>query len=375
MIQPNKPIIDVRSAGQDYSPSPAPTPTPTPKSDEGNTPAPAANPTPGATTTTTTTTTSRGNIQTEVPAEYKASSYAELIPELQKHMQTFKPLSEEELKKLRKRQKIEGIISGVSDAAQALSNLWFTTQYAPNMYDAKNGMSAKAKERFDKEKAERDADAERYFNYAMQIGKMRDADRQVGLETWKTEQTLARTDRAFDADRADRADDVAFRNKDFDERVRQWQAGFDRDQKWHEEEAERWERQFQESIRQFNVQTSLEKQKIGIQAQQLAQQIKQGQMTFNLGGSENVTLSMDKLNAQTISRIFSTLPASVRANIKGDPIMGKDQLGAPKVIGYKDPSTETMLIAIGTYVDNSPNTQKAIREVAGVKQPNKGTGY
>lgn len=360
MVQPNKPIIDVRTSvtGDTPAMTPGGTDAPAPAPAASSDPAPASR---GSSSTVKTSTTSTVPIATEIPPEYKASSYAELIPELQKHMQAFKPLSEEELKKLRKKQKIEGIISGISDAAQAVSNLWFTTQYAPNMYDAKEGMSAKAKARFDKEKAERDADAERYFNYAMQIGKMKDADRQAGLEAWKTEQTLARTDRAFDADRADRADDVAFRNKDFDERVRQWQAGFDRDQRWHEEEAARWERQFKESIRQFNVQSSLERQRIGLEAQRLAQSIKQGQMTFNLGGNENVTLSMDRLNAQTVSRIFHTLTTEQQETVQGEPIFVN---GLPTG-KYKPPTTEAMLVAIGHFAPSSSDCQKAIRGVAG----------
>ena len=72
------------------------------------------------------------------------------------------------------------------------------------------GMSAKAKERFDKEKAQREADADKYLQYALTIGRMKDADKQRGLQAWQTEQALARQDRAFDAGRKDRAADVAF---------------------------------------------------------------------------------------------------------------------------------------------------------------------
>lgn len=252
-----------------------------------------------------------------------------------------------------------------------MSNLWFTSQYAPNMYNPKEGMSAKAKERFDKEKAQREADADKYLQYALTIGKMKDADKERGLQAWKTEQTLARQDRAYDAGRQDRADDVAFRNKDYDERVRQWQANFDRQGEWHEEEAQRWERQFKESIRQFNVSSSLERQRINISAQKLAHSIKQGQMTFNLGsGNGNVTLSIDKLNAQTVSRIFSTLPQNVRAQVQGDPIV---QNGF--VVGYKPPTTEAMLIAIGANVESSPATQNAIKQVAGLETGKKPAGY
>lgn len=376
MIDPNKPIIDVRSTvipptdpedptkpvnGSTAAPAPAPKPapaaTPAPAADGGNPPA-------SSTTVKTTTVTP---ISSTIPEEFKVSSYADLIPELEKRMAEYKPLTEEELKKLRRRQKAEGIISGISDAVQSIANLAYTSQYAPNMYNPKEGMSAKAKERFDKEKAQREADADKYLNYALTIGKLKDADKERGLQAWQTEQTLARQDRAHDEGRQDRADDVAFRNKDYDERVRQWQANFDRQGEWHEEEGKRWERQ-------FNVSTSLEKQRIGLEAQRLAQQVKQGQMTFNLGNG-NVTLSLDKLNAQTVSRIYHTLPADVRAKVQGDPIMGKDILGNTTVIGYKEPSTESMLIAIGANVEGSPATQNAIRQVAGLETGDKPKAY
>ncbi len=373
MIDPNKPIIDARTTvvgDQPPAAAPAGSGGSTPPTQPAATPAPIT-PAGSSSSSTTVKTTSTVPIATSIPEQYTASSYAELIPQLEKRMAEYKPLSEEELKKLRRRQKIEGIISGISDAAQAVSNLWFTSQYAPNMYNPKEGMSAKAKERFDKEKAQREADADKYLQYALTIGKMKDADKERGLQAWKTEQTLARQDRAYDAGRQDRADDVAFRNKDYDERVRQWQANFDRQDKWHEEEGQRWERQFKESVRQFNVQSSLERKRINISAQQLAHSMKQGQMTFNLGsGNGNVTLTMDKLNAQTVSRIFHTLPQAARDQVKGDPIV---QNGF--VVGYKPPTTEAMLIAIGANVEGSPATQNAIKQVAGLETGKKPAGY
>ena len=382
MTDPNRPIIDTRTTVVGTQ-----QPTAAPAGSGGSTPPaqPAPAPiSPAGSSSTTVKTTSTVPISTTIPEQYTASSYAELIPQLEKRMAEYKPLSEEELKKLRRRQKIEGIISGISDAAQSVANLIYTTKYAPNMYNPKEGMSAKAKERFDKEKAQREADADKYLQYALTIGKMKDADKERGLQAWKTEQTLARQDRAYDAGRQDRADDVAFRNKDYDERVRQWQANFDRQGEWHEEEAQRWERQFKESIRQFNVTSSLERQRINISAQQLAQSMKQGQMTFNLGsGNGNVTLSIDKLNAQTVSRIYSTLPDSAIYNtkedgsidyknpkVKGDPIV---QNGF--VVGYKPPTTEAMLIAIGANVESSPATQNAIKQVAGLETSKKPAGY
>lgn len=172
MIETNKPIIDLRSTVVGTQP-----PAAAPAGSGGSTPPaqPAPAPiTPAGSSSTTVKTTSTVPISTTIPEQYTASSYAELIPQLEKRMAEYKPLSEEELKKLRRRQKAEGIISGISDAAQAVSNLIFTHHYAPNMYNPKEGMSAKAKERFEKEKAQREADADKYFQYALTIGKMKD---------------------------------------------------------------------------------------------------------------------------------------------------------------------------------------------------------
>lgn len=364
MVDSNKPIIAPRTTVVSNEQPAAPAGS---APAGGGTPPPAGGSSSSVTSTKVTTSTP---ISTTIPAEYSASSYEELIPQLEKRMAEFKPLSEEELKKLRRKQKIEGIISGVSDAAQSVANLIFTHHYAPNMYNPKEGMSAKAKERFDKEKAQRDADADKYLQYALTIGKMKDADKQRGLQAWQTEQTLARQDRAFDAGRQDRADDVAFRNKDYDERVRQWQANFDRQGEWHEEEGQRWERQFKESVRQFNVSAN-ERARINMESQRLAHSLKEGQMTFNLGsGNGNVTLTLDKLNAQTVSRIYHTLSPEVRDKVQGDPIVRNGF-----VVGYKPPTTEAMLIAIGANVESSPATQNAIKQVAGLEVGNKPAGY
>lgn len=365
MVDSNKPIIAPRTTVVSNEQPAAPAGS---APAGGGTPPPAGGSSSSVTSTKVTTSTP---ISTTIPAEYSASSYEELIPQLEKRMAEFKPLSEEELKKLRRKQKIEGIISGVSDAAQSVANLIFTHHYAPNMYNPKEGMSAKAKERFDKEKAQRDADADKYLQYALTIGKMKDADKQRGLQAWQTEQTLARQDRAFDAGRQDRADDVAFRNKDYDERVRQWQANFDRQGEWHEKEGQRWERQFKESVRQFNVSAANERARINMESQRLAHSLKEGQMTFNLGsGNGNVTLTLDKLNAQTVSRIYHTLSPEVRDKLQGDPIV-RDGF----VVGYKQPTTEAMLIAIGANVESSLATQSAIKQVAGLEVGNKPAGY
>lgn len=191
MVDPNKPIIDPRTSvvgGQ--------TPAAVTPGNRSSTPPAADTPTEtgGASTSSSSSAGSSGSvpISTTIPAEYTASSYDELIPQLEKRMAEYRPLSEDELKKLRRRQKAEGIISGISDAVQSVANLIFTHRYAPNMYNGKGSMSAKAKERFEKEKVQREADADKFLHYALTIGRLNDADKQRGLQAWQMERTLAR---------------------------------------------------------------------------------------------------------------------------------------------------------------------------------------
>lgn len=113
---------------------------------------------------------------------YTASSYDELIPELERRRDEYRPMSAEALQKLRRRQRAEGIISGISDAVRSVANLVAAHNYAPNMYDPRGSMSAKAQERFDRLKAEREADADKYFNYAMTIGRLKNEKEQQAYQ-------------------------------------------------------------------------------------------------------------------------------------------------------------------------------------------------
>ena len=85
-------------------------------------------------------------------------SYVELF----EAMNPQKPETEEERANREKREKREAIFAAVGDGISALSNLFFTTRYAPNAYDPSKGMSAKARERWDKLRLEREANRRAY---------------------------------------------------------------------------------------------------------------------------------------------------------------------------------------------------------------------
>lgn len=106
--------------------------------------------------------------------EPQMHSYDDVINYLQDRMAAIHIPTKEELEKERRRQRTERIISSASDAGRALANLFATSEYAPNAYEG-NVMTERMQQRFDRLKAEREADADRYYNYAMTLGRIKDA--------------------------------------------------------------------------------------------------------------------------------------------------------------------------------------------------------
>ena len=127
----------------------------------------------------------------KLPDEFKVSNYDDLIRYYENKMHEVEPLSKEELEKIRRRQRAEGIVSGVSDAVRSIANIVAAHNYAPVFTDSNASMSARARARFDRE---REAKDQEYFNYAMNIAKLKDADRDQAFNTWKTEHALDRED-------------------------------------------------------------------------------------------------------------------------------------------------------------------------------------
>lgn len=75
-----------------------------------------------------------------------------------------------------RRDRIREAIGGIGDVASALSNLYFTTQYAPNVPQTQ-GMSDKMRERYERAKANRDKNRGEWMNYMLNVaGRKQAAD-------------------------------------------------------------------------------------------------------------------------------------------------------------------------------------------------------
>lgn len=138
--------------------------------------------------------------QTEPPQQPKRMSYEDMF----KKLNPYQPPTEQELEKERKKQRREQIFAVIGDGISALSNLFFTTQYAPNMYSGRNTASQRTRERWDKLAAERNANMTAYINGLMRARQAdeeynaneRAWERQLGLDKIKQERDKAADARA-----------------------------------------------------------------------------------------------------------------------------------------------------------------------------------
>ena len=82
-----------------------------------------------------------------------------------------RPETPEQRKKRERREKSKRIIAAVSDGISALSNLFFTSQYAPNMYNHEKASQMNAVDaRLERLKAEREKKRDQYLNFSLRLG-------------------------------------------------------------------------------------------------------------------------------------------------------------------------------------------------------------
>lgn len=106
-----------------------------------------------------------------------------------------RPETEEERRKRERKEKSKKIIAAVSDGISALGNLYFTSQYAPNMYDHEKGsMTNSVDARIERMKAEREKNADKYLQFSLKLGDLENqrAATLRELEAQQERQKLAR---------------------------------------------------------------------------------------------------------------------------------------------------------------------------------------
>ena len=154
-------------------------------------------------------------------------SYTDMFTKLS----PYQPPTQEELAKERKKEKREKIFSAISDGISALSNLYFTTKYAPNMYRHENSQSAKTENKWEKLRANRDAQQNAYIRNLMAANQAdderKDKDRNwmrhLGIDLYNQKKDAAEIQ--YKKDRDNVKDDQW--QKDHDQRGSQFAQGME----------------------------------------------------------------------------------------------------------------------------------------------------
>lgn len=154
-------------------------------------------------------------------------SYADMFTKLS----PYQPPTQEELANERKKEKREKIFSAISDGISALSNLYFTTKYAPNMYRHENSQSAKTENKWEKLRANRDAQQNAYIRNLMAANQAdderKDKDRnwmrQLGIDLYNQKKDAEEIQ--YKKDRDNVKDDQW--QKDHDQRGSQFAQGME----------------------------------------------------------------------------------------------------------------------------------------------------
>lgn len=304
----------------------------------------------GTSTTTTTTTTT-----TSPYAQFKGNNYEELEEFLRNQMKSVKVETPEEREKREKREKRTLFLARLAEGLGTFHTAFSHARGVKPMELPK--MSAKAKERFEKAKAERDKDNDRLVNYAITLGKIKDADRDFNFRVTQAEQQQNNWQQTFDAGRQDRKEDVEFRDKKFESDNEHWQKGFDENVRQFDVTAKEHERhnRASEGLQGAAIAETRRHNRAseGLEAQRIKAS-QDGRYTEFYSGSGMVRIPNTRLNAHNISYVFSKTPAA-----------GRPTGGYNVSTGQMTPvSADQMMNWIGSNIDD-PNVQAALRAIGG----------
>ena len=311
----------------------------------------------GSNSSTSTTTTS----ETSPYAQFKGNNYAELENFLRSQMDAIKPETKEEREKREKREKRVGFLARLAEGLGTFHTAYSHARGVKAMDMPK--MSAKAKELFEKAKAQRDKDNDRLVNYAIALGNIKDKDRDFNFRVTQAEQQQNNWQQQFDAGRQDRADDVAFRDKKFDTDNEHWQKGFEENQRQFDVTAQENERSHRASERLQGASIAEQRRHNRASERLESQRIaasQDGKYTEFYTGNGMIRIPNTRLNQHNISYVFSRTPSA-----------GRPTGGYNVSTGQTTPvSADQMMYWIGSNIDD-PKVQSALRAIGG-EQTSKG---
>lgn len=353
-----------------------PTP-PTEEQPEDDKPAGASAPQPPSTATPTltesgggTTTTTKTTVSGNPYAQFKGNNYDDVIGFIKDRMADYKPETKEEKEKREKREKRTMFLANIANVLGSMHKA-YSYQRGVKPMDLPD-ISGKMRERFEKAKADRDKDADRMLNYAVTLGNLKDKDRDFNFRVTQAEQTQQNWQSQFDAGRKDREDDVAFRDKNFDEGKRRFdvtQAETVR----HNKAGEGLQAAgIAEQRRHNKASEGLQRESIN-----LSQDAKYTEFYIPNGGL--IKVRNTALNSANLSYVFNNTPDKDGVAEDGKtPINPRPTATTDMSTGKVNPVTsDQMLQWVGSHMSD-PKVQAALKNIGGqltAAPGSKGRGY
>lgn len=285
-------------------------PTAQPAQGEVSAPQPAAQPTPQeqgsqvANVTPVPSERSYNNPQKELPPtdeelqqqEETESPRRMSLEEIANHLYATSKPSPEEEERQRKRERSRAILSAIGDGVSALSNLYHTSKYAPDMSTPDSSLSGKAKERYDRFVQVRTANEARYNNAILRA-------RQGDYEMNMKEREIARkeaADAAKDAREAKRYEEQA-KAKLEELNIRRAQAQTAADKAAADAEYKKAQQEFNQ--RKFETETALKKEQIANQRAANAESVRHNRASEGLSRERN-NISRSKGGGKNASDMY-----------------------------------------------------------------------
>lgn len=215
------------------------------------------------------------------------------------------PTAEDEEKE-RKRRKTQRIVASVGDMLSALSNLYFTHQYAPSMYDGRNSMSERLQRHYDEMDAQKENNRRAYMASLMRA-KQADDEQASKERNWR--RRLALDAYRMNKDRAE---------AEAKEREREYRTGRDKvaDEKWNKEQEARNNRFKAEQAMRGRVLAQREKEQRAISEREKASnkqavgKDRRNIIVFSDGTNNNVAID-NKVWRGSMQSVFDILRREV----------------------------------------------------------------
>ncbi|MBQ7462414.1 MAG: hypothetical protein IJS63_09210 [Bacteroidaceae bacterium] len=176
--------------------------------------------------------------QTQEETQKPHMSYVEMMQQLS----PYHPPTQDEIEAERKRMKRDAVFAAIGDGLNAFHQAYSYSRGVKPMTDD-SSMTDKVRERYEKERKEREAYQTQYLNAYMRASQADDANR-------KDERNWRRTiERDEASDKKDQRD-FDFRKTQADQQQQNWQQQFDR-------QSEQWKKEFEMREKQYGRQNTL----------------------------------------------------------------------------------------------------------------------